>query len=221
MKDLFIKEDIVLEKVTALLATSGGRDGFFLRIASFLPSSDYRYQAIKKAYDVAEEAFYDIKRLNGDRYFEHLRAVALILIVYLRVKDYCLIVVALLHDIVEDIPGWTIERARIEFGNEVANLLEYMTKPAREFPNKEERNKAYFERFHNAPREFFLIKLADRLHNLITLWVKNKKEMIRKIEETKRYYLPFAEHHLILLYELEEALENLEKKSIQKKGASD
>jgi len=205
----------MLERVMALLSESADRESFFKRIALFLPTMDDRYQLIKKAYDVAEKEFENRFRDNGDRYFEHLRAVALILIDYLRIKDHNLIVAALLHDIVEDIPEWTIKRVKLEFGVEVAKLVEWLTKPAQEFPQKEERDKAYHKRFDSAPREFFLIKLPDRLHNMITLWgIKGKdyqEKKARKIEETKRYYLPFAERHLILLHELEEAIENLEK----------
>lgn len=200
----------MLEKMS-FLSRAENRKTFFRRITSFLPAPDSRYQAIEKAYNCAKDAFRGKHRENGDRYFEHLRAVALILIEYLRVKDYRLIVAALLHDIVEDIPSWTIERVRIEFDDEVALLVEWITKPpAEKFPSKEERDKMYHNRFPFAPREFFLIKLADRLHNVMTLWASDPKKQARKIEETRVHYLPYAEQHLILLHELEEALEQLE-----------
>ena len=101
---------------------------------------------------------------------------------------------------------------KLEFGARVALLVEWLTKPAKEFPKKEERDRAFHIRFDGAPREFFLIKLPDNLHNLITMWEGDQEKKIRKAQETKRYYLPFAEKHLILLHEIEEALDNLEKK---------
>ncbi|MFH1366434.1 MAG: HD domain-containing protein [Patescibacteria group bacterium] len=196
----------MLEKMTFLSAAEN-RESFFKRISLFLVPSDPRYQAIKRAYNCAKDAFRDIYREDGDRYFEHLRAVALILIVYLRVKDHCLIVAALLHDIVEDIPSWTIERVRDEFGDKVAFYVDLMTKPdIKDFSSKEEVDKVYHTRFSFAPREFFLLKLSDRLHNLITLWACTPEKRARKIEETITYYLPYAEKHFILLHELEEAL---------------
>ncbi|MBI4101398.1 MAG: HD domain-containing protein [Candidatus Nealsonbacteria bacterium] len=202
----------MLEKVRPLLKGAEDRKSFFGRIASFLPPTDPRYRSIEKAYDSAKDAFRDIERDNGGRYFEHLRAVALILIDYLRVKNHTLIMAALLHDIVEDIPSWTVERVRAEFGDEVALLVDYLSKPTKkEFSSDKERLAVYRNRFQNAPREFFLIKLADRLHNLLTMWDLPSKKVAFKIEETKRYYLPFAEKHLILLYELEEAIEDLQK----------
>ncbi len=202
----------MLEKVKPLLKEAENRKTFFRRISFFLPPMDPRYRAIEKAYDYAEDAFRDRQRESGDRYFEHLRAVALILIDYLRIKNHVLIIAALLHDIVEDIPSWTIERIRVEFGDEVALLIDYLSKPPKEdFVSPKERVEVYRRRFQNAPREFFLIKLPDRLHNLLTMWDFAPERKAQKIEETKRYYLPDAEKHLILLHELEEAIEELEK----------
>jgi len=197
----------MLEKVKALLKEAENRETFFRRIASFLPSMDPRYKLIEKAYDAAKDAFRDKEREEGGRYFEHLRAVAIILIDYLRVRDYVLIIVALLHDIVEDNPSWTIERVRIEFGDEVAILLDYCTKPSENDYSKKERLRVYHARFEFAPRNFFLIKLSDRLHNILTIWKCAPEKIVRKIEETKQYYLPYAEKHVILIHELEEAIQ--------------
>lgn len=200
----------MLEKMDFLIAAEN-KESFFLRVSRFLPTLDPRHIAIRRAYEYAKDAFRGRTREAGERYFEHLRAVALILMVYLRVTDYEVIIAAILHDIVEDIPFWTVERIRMEFGDRVALLVEYLTKPPeKDFPSGEERDKIYHERFAFAPRDFFLIKLADRLHNLIKLWACSEEKQERKIAETQRYYLPYAEKHLILLYELEEALEVLE-----------
>ncbi len=201
----------MLEKITFLKAAEN-RESFFYRIALIFPKHDPRYQMIDRAYNTAKDAFRGIYREDGERYFEHLRAVALILIDYLRVRDHNLIVAALLHDIVEDINTWSIERVGLEFGGEAALLVEWLTKPKESVGfSKKESDLVYHKRFALAPREFFLIKLPDRLHNLITLWACSTEKMLRKIEETKRYYLPYAEKHLILLHEIEEAIENLEK----------
>lgn len=186
------------------------RESFFRRIALFFPKSDYRYLAIERAYNYAKDAFRDVEREGGGRYFEHIRAVALILIDYLRVKDYRLIIAALLHDIVEDCPEWTIERVRNEFGDYVAYLVDYLSKPDKaDYPTKEARDHAYHERFENAPREFFLIKLADRLHNIITLASCPKEKRLRKLDETVNFYMSYAEEHFILYHELLEAMENV------------
>ncbi|MEK7642602.1 MAG: HD domain-containing protein [Patescibacteria group bacterium] len=195
------------------LKAAENRGTFFKRISCFFPTLDPRYKLIEKAYQIAKDAFRGIYRDDKEtRYFEHIRAVTLILIDYLRVKDYEIIVAALLHDIVEDIESWTIERVRIEFGDKVALLVEYMTKPPEEdYGSKTERDILYHSRFRFAPREFFLIKLADRLHNTLTLWSCTEEKRRRKIEETVKYYLPYAEEHFILYHELVEAIEVLEK----------
>jgi GTP pyrophosphokinase len=201
----------VLKKVKLLLKQAENRKTFFKRIGSFLVPTDPRYIAIQKAYDVAKGEFRQEKRAGGERYFEHLRAVAIILIDCLRVRDYVLIIAALLHDIVEDIPSWTVERVKAEFGDEVAKLVDYLTKPPKgEYEDKERLN-IYFSRLRNAPREVFLIKLCDNLHNLLTLWDFNPKRRAKKIRETRQFYLRYAAKHIILIHELEAAVEELEK----------
>ena len=201
----------MLEKLTFLSAAEN-RETFFRRIARLFTPRDPRYKAVERAYDCAKDAFRGKERDDGDRYFEHLRATALILIDHLRIKDYRLIIAALLHDIVEDIPFWPIERVALEFDERVALLVELLTKPPlREFNGDENaRDIAYHERFRFAPRDFFLIKLSDRLHNLITMHARTPEKIQHKIQETKIFYLPHAERELILLHELEGALSQLE-----------
>src|SRR3989344_1233213 len=186
------------------LTDAENRESFFRRISYFFPTLDWRYQLIVKAYDDAKDAFRGKYRDDGEtRYFEHIRAVVLILIDYLRVKDHRIIIAALLHDIVEDIPSWTIQKVEARYGKEVALLVEYMTKPPKEdYGSKEERDAVYHSRFRGAPRKFFLIKLADRLHNLLTLWTCTEEKRKRKIEETRMHYLPYAERHFILYHEI-------------------
>ena len=98
------------------LKAAENRETFFKRISYFFPTLDPRYKLIEKAYNAAKDAFRGVFRDDNEtRYFEHIRAVTLILVDYLRVKNYEIIVAALLHDIVEDVPSWTIERVRAEF----------------------------------------------------------------------------------------------------------
>lgn len=204
----------MLQKIRDILESAKDRPSFFKIIASIYPTLDWRYKLIEKAYNDAKDAFRGKNRESGERYFEHLRAATLILVVYLRIRDYRLIVAEILHDIVEDIPSWTIIRVKEEYGEEIAFYLEWMTKPKHIFPSKDECERVYHGRFSEAPREFFLLKFPDRFHNLLTLWPCSKEKRRRKIEETKRYYLPYAEKHLILLHEMEaiiEELENIEK----------
>jgi len=198
-------------KSLPFLSGAENRESFFRRIKLYYPTLDPRYQAMERAYNTAKDVFRGTLRDDGERYFEHLRAVTLILIVYLRVIDHEMIIAALLHDLVEDFPHlWSIERVRQEFGQRVAYLVEYLTKPSKdEYPKKEDRDHAYHSRFAAAPREFFLIKLADRWHNLLTLGGCPKEKQVRKVAETVQHYLPHAEKHGILLHEIEAALKAL------------
>ncbi|QQR82711.1 HD domain-containing protein [Candidatus Campbellbacteria bacterium] len=200
-----------MNKKMQFLTAAENRASFFRRVALYYPTLDWRYKLIEQAYNDAKDAFRGKYRDDQKtRYFEHIRAVALILLDYLRIRDYELIVAALLHDIVEDIPSWTIERVRVKYGERVALYVQYLTKPSKEeYADRDERELVYHTRFDAAPREFFLIKLADRLHNLLTLYACTPEKRQRKIVETRRYYLPHAEKHLILMHEIEDALAEL------------
>ncbi|HEY4506736.1 MAG TPA: HD domain-containing protein [Candidatus Paceibacterota bacterium] len=200
----------MIERMSFLKAAEN-RESFFARIALLFPTRDPRYKAIERAYNYAKDAFREKYRDDGEtRYFEHIRAVVLIMIDYLRIKDYTLIIDGILHDIVEDIPSWSIDRVDSEFGPQVALDIEWITKMTKSGLSKDRQEFIYHSRFPYAPRRFWLIKLPDRLHNMITLWTCPQEKILRKIEETKRHYLPYAERELILLHELEEAIEIIE-----------
>lgn len=110
------------EKLGFLLSKAEDSKAFFARIGKIYPPMDKRYRLIKDAYDTARKAFRDKKRENGGRYFEHLRAVTLILLVFMRERNAKVIAAALLHDIVEDIDGWSIERVEREFGKKSQSM---------------------------------------------------------------------------------------------------
>lgn len=195
----------MLAKIRDIFAKTNDREAFFRRISCFFPKTDYRYLMIEKAYNTAKDEFRHIFRDTGERYFEHLRCSTLIMIDWLYVADWRLITAELLHDLVEDIPSWTIERVRREFCEEVAELVDWMTKP-------KGNSSYYFTRLSNAPRSFWLMKLPDRLHNLMTLWGCSSEKIERKIKETREIFLPHAQRELILAHEIDEAMELLEKK---------
>jgi (p)ppGpp synthase/HD superfamily hydrolase len=165
-------------------------------------------RSIENAYNTAKDAFREIERENGERYFEHLRCVALILMVYLRVRDANVIAAALLHDIIEDIKNWSQERIATHFNQIVGELVWWVSKPSiTSFDgDKEARNRAYHQNLTRAPRNALLIKLADRLHNLITLWGMSVEDQKRKISETQDFFLPIAENEIILIHEIEAAI---------------
>lgn len=189
------------------MTTKEDRAAFFARIHKFSRPDRRGALLIGKAYRESKEAFRKVRRKGGERYFEHCRAVALILMDDLGVRDPELVAAALLHDIVEDChQDWPIERVRKEFGGRVMRIVEAVTIPCGDFPDREARMDAYHARLFRGPREALLLKLADRLHNLRTCAALLPDARKRMVRETEALYLPFAKSQGVLYAELSEAI---------------
>ncbi|OGG57778.1 hypothetical protein A2765_05085 [Candidatus Kaiserbacteria bacterium RIFCSPHIGHO2_01_FULL_56_24] len=200
-------------KLGFLRSKAENKETFFERIAEIFPANDPRYLLIEKAYETAKRAFRTKVRDGGERYFEHLRAVALIVIVYLRVRDADIIAATLLHDIIEDIPSWTHQRLTDEFNERIADMVWWVSKPhPKRGWSKDDVDRKYHRKLRDAPREVIIIKVADRLHNLMTMWQHESTRIARKVSETMDFILPLAENHQLLVHELEDTLKLLEKR---------
>jgi GTP pyrophosphokinase len=129
----------------------------------------------------------------------------------MRVRDANIIAAALLHDIVEDIQNWSQDRVTTEFNQAVGELVWWVSKPSLTLfkGDKEARNRMYHQNLTRAPRAALLIKLADRLHNLLTMWGCDEEKQRRKVVETQDFYLPLAEKEFALIHELEAAINEL------------
>lgn len=206
-RDKFGPKFPLLSKLSLFLG--GNREDFFQKtIQQFLSKYDPGYALIEKAYNIAKKEFAKVLRDGGERYFEHLRDVTLICILWLRVKDPNAITAYILHDLSEDFPLiWPIERIEKEFNAEIAYYVDCMTKPKKiEFASAEMRDNAYHIRLESAPISVKKGKLADRLHNIITLDGCPTEKQVRKIAETEGWYIITADKHGILYHELIEAL---------------
>ena len=201
----------MLEMIRVFLTLHPDREAFFTLIGRFFSKFSAEYALIEKAYNTSKDAFRKEVRESGERYFEHLRSVSLILILYLRVRNADVIAAALLHDILEDIDGWTQDRVALAFNKRIAELVFLVSKEdiSKYNGDKEERNRDYHRKLGTAVRDAVIIKLADRLHNIITLWGTSKEKQRRKVRETQDFYLPIAEKHTILVHELEAALKEV------------
>lgn len=202
----------MLEQVVALLQGKQlNRETFFAYVRQVCAEGSYGYRLIFSAYALAKDAHREQIRDSGERYFEHPRAVALIMMGHLRIRNPYAIAAALVHDCPEDCDRYPTSRIREELGNEVAYRVDWGNK--RRFdhiPSKEERLRRYhFSLLFDAPRELAEWKLPDRLHNLLTLWDESPEKIAEKVRQTEDFYLPLAEKHGILVHELEQALASL------------
>ena len=152
-------------------------------------------ETLNKAYNFALKAHKTQKRDEGVPYIIHPIAVADILS-DLKL-DSATIATGLLHDTIEDTHA-TYETIKEEFGQEVADLVDGVTKIS-EFENKADEN-SKAENFRkliiatSKDIRVLLVKIADRLHNMRTIrFVKGENKQIRKAKETMEIYAPLAD----------------------------
>ena len=152
-------------------------------------------ESLNKAYNFALDAHQNQKREEGVPYIIHPVAVASIL-TELKL-DSATITTGLLHDTIED-TNVTYETVKKEFGEEVANLVDGVTKLSALEDKASDNSKAEnFRKLILATSKdirVLLVKLADRLHNMRTIhFLKDKEKIIRKAKETMEIYAPLAD----------------------------
>ena len=163
---------------------------------------------VNRAYEVARVAHTHQMRSSGEAYINHPIAVARI------VADIGLdeisLAAALLHDAVED-TEITLEDVRREFGEEVATLVDGVTKLERlQFDSREAQQAATMRKMLVAmarDMRVLVIKLADRLHNMRTLAGVPIEKQQRTAQETLDIYAPLANR--LGMQEIKQQLEDL------------
>jgi GTP pyrophosphokinase len=160
------------------------------------------------AFEFAAKAHEGQVRASGQEFIYHPWGVAKIL-AGLQLDEPTL-AAALLHDVVEDTdtePG----ELHGEFGDEIANLVEGVTKLTRvKFQTREHAEAENYRKLIVAMAEdvrVILIKLADRLHNLRTIEYLGKQKQVQKARETLEVYAPLA--HRLGIHALKWELEDL------------
>ena len=198
-------------------------DDLYEKMGHYL--SNDKVELVAKAYAFAEKAHAGQKRLSGEAFFEHPKQTALFL-ADLRL-DASALSAALLHDVLEDCDV-TFEELSDEFGNDVAALVDGVTK----LTNAEVMGDSQFlsgsqSAFEETSLEdiaqaetlrkmlmamaedvrVVLIKLADRLHNMRTVssLPQGRREAMAK--ETLEIYAPLA--HRLGIWEIKWMLEDL------------
>ncbi|MGA7989690.1 MAG: bifunctional (p)ppGpp synthetase/guanosine-3',5'-bis(diphosphate) 3'-pyrophosphohydrolase [Candidatus Dormiibacterota bacterium] len=172
----------------------------------YLPAEDRA--SIRRAFEVADRAHAGQARLTGEPYIEHPLAVAGIL-ADLRLDPETLMA-ALLHDTVED-TAVTREEVRDQFGDQVAKLVDGVTKLGKiHVRSAEEHQAENIRKMLVAMAEdvrVVLIKLGDRLHNMRTVSAHTTERRLRISRETLDIYAPLA--HRLGIWEIKGELEDL------------
>ena len=144
------------------------------------------------AYEFAKSAHAGQKRKNSEPYFSHCLAAAEAIAEW--GLDEATVAAALLHDIVED-TDHDLDEIREKFGEEVAFLVDGVTKIGmvryRGIEAKVE-NLRKFILYLSQDIRVILVKLADRLHNMKTLYAVHPQKQKRIALETMEIYAPLA-----------------------------
>jgi guanosine-3',5'-bis(diphosphate) 3'-pyrophosphohydrolase len=165
-------------------------------------------EAIAQAFDFACDRHADQLRRSGDEFITHPVGVAQICAgMRLDTETLC---AALLHDTVEDTSA-SLEEIRDEFGDEIAKLVDGVTKLTEiTFESRDERQAENYRKMMVAMAtdvRVILIKLADRLHNMRTLGALPKQKQTAKSRETLEIYAPLA--HRLGIHAIKWELEDL------------
>ncbi len=176
---------------------------------------------VKKAYEFAENVHQGQVRKSGEPYFIHPVSVASILTDLM--IDATTIAAGFLHDTVEDCPEVTLDVIRSQFGDEVAQLVDGVTKLDKlDFTNREEQQAESLRKMFLAMSKdirVVIIKLADRLHNMRTLRYQAENRQRAIAHETLDIYAPLA--HRLGMGSVKSELEDLSFKYIDPEAFHD
>ncbi len=159
-----------------------------LKIQQLIKENEF----IRKAYNLAEESHRGQKRKSGDPYLNHVLATAEL--VWEWGLDQTSVAAALLHDVVED-TGYSLEKIKSEFGDEVAFIVGGVTKLGKIKYRGVERQVENLRKMILALSQdirVIIVKLADRLHNMRTLNALPPQKQKRIALETMEIYAPIA-----------------------------
>jgi len=175
---------------TNVLSVTRFRD-LLRKVRSYRPAEDQAL--VKKAYEFSEQHHKGQVRKSGEPYLVHPLEVA-ILLAEMRL-DATAIVAGLLHDAVEDTTV-TVDEIEAEFGEQVAHIVEGVTKISKiDFASSEEAQAENVRKMVLAMMDdirVVLIKLADRLHNMRTLKYLSADRQEKIARETLDIYAPIA-----------------------------
>ena len=182
----------------------------FDELMSLLDKSNVKYnkRKIKKAYEFANLAHGDQRRVSGVPFILHPTSVACI--VAEMGMDTDSVVAALLHDTVED-TDTTLDEIKVNFGEEVINLVDGLTKISKiKYTDREERQAENVRKMLIAMSNdirVIIVKLADRVHNMRTIECVKDQKRRDKALECMEVYAPIA--HRLGMKAIKDELEDL------------
>src|SRR5689334_16100345 len=171
-------------------------------------------ELLRRAFEMSADAHKTMRRKSGEPYILHPLAVARICIeeIGLGVRST---ICSLLHDTVED-TDVTLEDIEREFGNEIARIVDGLTKISNIIDVNASAQAENFKKIlltlTDDPR-VILIKLADRLHNMRTLDSMKREKQLKIASETVYVYAPLA--HRMGLYTIKTEMEDLAMKYLE------
>ena len=182
-------------------------DDFMDKVDEYIKNPKER-EKILDAYYYAKEKHKGQYRKSGEEYITHPLNVALILTsIY---SDSECLIAALLHDVIEDCDV-NIEEFKEKFGLTVYKLVDGVTKLGRlHFSTDNEYLVEYYRKIIVGMSEdvrVIIVKLADRLHNMRTLWATPIEKQKKKSKEVLEIFAPLA-HHLGI-HKIKSELEDL------------
>ena len=212
------------------------KDTQFSKLSSEEQNAKMNFMSI--AYSLAKAFHRGQTRLDGKRYFEHIKSVTYILITEFPKITFNQVIAAYLHDILEDthITYSTIENI---FGSDIIRIVDAVTKKPDEYylwPDEKDhynslwkddkkeyikskkpvikarRTEHYFWHMRELDSEILQVKFADRIHNLRDLLTCKISKIKDQITETQAYLLPIAKEKNPIAYDLmKKELEKLHK----------
>jgi GTP pyrophosphokinase len=155
---------------------------------------DERIASLHRALEIGRSSHSTQVRKSGEPYFFHPLRVA-----HMAARhwmDFSSIIAALLHDVVEDTP-FTLAQVRAEFGDEVALLVNGLTKvDDAKLDRKDLKAETYRKQLLAAIEDVrvLCLKFWDRIDNLQTIGALSTDKQLRIAEETRSVYVPLAMH---------------------------
>jgi guanosine-3',5'-bis(diphosphate) 3'-pyrophosphohydrolase len=181
-------------------------DELIADVEGYIPDVDR--DLLSRAFSFSARAHEGQQRRSGEDFIHHPFGVAKIC-AELRLDEQT-IAAALLHDVVEDTET-DLEAVKDEFGDEIAHLVDGVTKLTRiAFQSREHAEAENYRKMIVAMAQdvrVILVKLADRMHNLRTIEYLGKQKQLQKAREALEVYAPLA--HRLGIHALKWELEDL------------